>query len=249
LAGIQVVRGSALMGKHLFSEFDQLCLRVAQEGIEKWSDIEGPFLHVVEKFDADFALGRLSAGSYKAKARYFNELVIALLQNWSGQTVVGPVHRDSQLFHEIDIDICYPAEGVPKAAAEVKAIGTPGHTGNNFKPRPGRSDVHKRVREVAFTSTDLKAAYAKPTPIKTFTDWVQRTDPAYFSFWAVRVADQADYETVRSVLVGLRNYCNGVGAIIYSHPEPTKPAYVAKKVPELNMDKALRAMAQSMVNA
>jgi hypothetical protein len=32
---------------------------------------------------------------------------------------------------------------------------------------------------------------------------------------AVRVADRTDDETARSLLVGLRAYCNGAGAIIW----------------------------------
>jgi hypothetical protein len=236
------------MTKHVFAPFDRLCERVAKDRIEKWSEIQADFLRVVEKFDTVYATGERSAGWYKAKARYFNDLIIALLQNWSGKHVVGPVHRDSQLFHEIDIDICFPADGTPRAAAEVKALGTPGHPGNDNKPRPGRSDLHKRVREVAFTATDLKAAYAKPTKIRTFNDWVQRTEPAYFSFWAVRTEDASDFETVRSILVGLSSYCNGVGAIIYTPASGAKGIrYAPKKVTELDMDKALRRMAQSMV--
>lgn len=234
--------------KHTYKPFDRLLARVAKEELSRWSSIEASFLRVVEKFDAEYASGNRSLGWYKSKARYFNDLVIALLENWSRKPVVGPVHRDSQLFHKIDIDICFPADGVPVAAAEVKALGTPGHPGNHGVARGGRSDLHKRVREVAFTSTDLKAAYSRPIQIKTFDDWVQRAEPAYFSFWAIRVKDRADFETVRSILVGLLSYCNGVGAIIYSAREsPTSMKYTAHKVPELGMDKALRSMAQRMV--
>lgn len=237
------------MARHVFTPFDRLSARITREGIERWANVENAFLRAVEKFDEEFAAEKRTPGWYKAKARYFNDLVILLLQNWSSMNVVGPVHRDSQLFHEIDIDICFPAEGVPRAAAEVKALGTPGHPGNNNVPRPGSRDLHKRVREVAFTSTDLKAAYAKPTQIRTFNHWIQNTEPAYFSFWAVRVEDQKDFESVRSILVGLSRYCNGVGAIIYEPaPSSTQKAikYRPKKVPELGMDQALRQMAQFM---
>ena len=63
----------------------------------------------------------------------------------------------------------------------------------------------------------------------------------------MRVEDKADFETVRSILVGLRNYCNGVGAVIYEPvPNAKTIRYRVKKVPELTMDKALRSMAQHM---
>jgi hypothetical protein len=236
------------MTKHTFRDFDKLADWLEDKSVATWSEMESRFIKAVEKFDSEFAAGKQTTGWYKAKARYFNDFVIQLLQNWTELEVAGPVHRDSQLFHKIDIDICYPAEGVPTVGAEVKALGTPGHKGNGWKPRAARSDLHKRVREVAFTSTDLKAAYARPTTIKTFQSWVERVDPAYFSFWAVRVEDARDFETVRSILVGLRNYCNGVGAVIY---EPVSKSaktirYKVKTVPELSMDKALRRMAQHM---
>lgn len=235
------------MTKHTFRDFDKLGAWIDSKSVARWSDLESRFIKAVESFDAEFASGRQDSGWYRAKARYFNDFVIQVLQNWSRMDVVGPVHRDSQLFDKIDIDICFPGEGIPSVGAEVKALGTPAHAGNGWKARAGSRDLHKRVREVAFTSTDLKAAYARPVAIKTFQSWVDRTDPAYFSFWAVRVEDKNDFETVRSILVGLRNYCNGVGAVIYEPvPNAKTSRYRVKKVPELTMDKALRSMAQHM---
>ena len=153
--------------------------------------------------------------------------------------------KKSQLFDLIDIDICYPEQGSPIVAAEVKLLGTPPHPGNKDKPRPGSADLHKRVREVAFTSMDLKAAYAHPQPIASFQQWVESTLPGYFAFWAIRANDKSDLERVRSTLTSLRAYCNGVGAVIYCPRTAQKPTkYEVRKLPELSIDRALREMAQ-----
>ncbi|MCH9687377.1 MAG: hypothetical protein K0V04_38440 [Deltaproteobacteria bacterium] len=230
--------------QHTFGAFEALANRVRTRRIRRWAAIESDFLRAVERFDTEYSRGKRDSGWYKSKARYFNEIALELVANASGKEIAGPVHRQSQLFHKIDIDICYPAEGDPITAAEVKALGTPPHPGNGNKARRGSSDLHKRVREVALTAIDIKAAYARPVSIKSFRAWVERTEPAYFSFWAIRTENQGDFESVRSILVGLRSYCNGVGAILYSPTTSNPMKYCIRKVPELKMDNALREMAQ-----
>ncbi len=99
--------------------------------------------------------------------------------------------------------------------------------------------------EVAFTAIDFKVAYAPPRPIGSFQDWIDSSKPGYFTFWAMRVQDERDFEAVRTILVKLRSYCNGVGAIIYrgeSEEHPTR--YLVRKVAELDIDQNIHEMAQ-----
>lgn len=153
--------------------------------------------------------------------------------------------KDSQLFGKLDVDICYPKQDPPKIAGEVKALGTPPHPKNDNKARDGSSDLHKRLREVAFTSMDLKVAYSGPQPIQSFQNWIDTTSPGYFSFWAIRANDDADFGRVRSMLTSLRSYCNGVAAVIYSPTSTHTPTtYSVRKLQELDMDRAIREMAQ-----
>jgi len=233
------------MSKHEYGPFEALVAEVRNASIDRWQTVEKKFIDVVEAFDSEYAAGGRSSGWYQAKARYFNDIIVALISNASGKTFSMRCKRSSQLFDKIDIDICFPEEGDPVVAGEVKALGTPPHPGNEGTARPGARDLHKRVREVAFTSMDLKAAYAPPQPMGSFQAWVDSTSPGYFAFWAVRANDESDLESVRTTLSSLRNYCNGVAAVIYMPKSPESPtSYVVKKLADLANDKTIREMAQ-----
>ena len=233
------------MAKHEYRPFEDLIDGIRQRGIAKWSAIQDDFIRVVERFDAEYRTGRRSMGWYQSKARYFNDIVVVLLSNVSKRVISTRKKKDSQLFGKLDVDICYPEADPPKIAGEVKALGTPPHPNNKNRARNGSNDLHKRLREVALTSMDLKVAYSGPEPIKSFQNWIDSTSPGYFSFWAIRANDDADFERVRSMLSSLRSYCNGVAAVVYSPSSSRSPtSYVVRRLPELDIDRAIREMAQ-----
>jgi hypothetical protein len=61
----------------------------------------------------------------------------------------------------------------------------------------------------------------------------------------MRLENEADFTRVRTALVNLRTYCNGVGTIFYEARSDAQPTnYVVRKVDELNIDRNLREMAQ-----
>ena len=61
---------------------------------------------VVELFDSEYSLGNRTSGWYQAKARYFNDIIVALLSNASKRAIALRSKKRSQLFRLIDIDIC-----------------------------------------------------------------------------------------------------------------------------------------------
>jgi hypothetical protein len=233
------------VAKQEFDPFERLVADVLRLGTSRWSVIEDEFIRVVERFDTEYSSGDRSTGWYQAKARYFNDTVVSLLSNLSKRAISTRKKKDSQLFKKLDVDICYPDEGPPKIAGEVKALGTPPHPANGNRARSGSNDLHKRLREVAFTSMDLKVAYSGPQPITSFQHWIDSTSPGYFSFWAIRANDDADFARVRTMLSSLRSYCNGVAAVIYSPTLPKAPTtYTVRKLGELDIDRCIREMAQ-----
>jgi hypothetical protein len=237
------------MAGHVFPEFDALLARIASDGCYEWSVVEGDFLSVVESFDAEYMQGQRQSGWYQAKARYFNDIIVLLLTRLSSRPIAKRVHKSSVLFGTLDVDICVPATGIPIVAGEVKALGTPPHPRNDMQAREGKADLHKRVREVAFTSMDLKVAYAPATRIGSFQHWIDSTSPGYFSFWAIRTDNERDLETVRTTLCNLRSYCNGVGAILYGPQDRGSPtSYVVRTPRELSIDRQLKEMAQRIVS-
>jgi hypothetical protein len=228
-----------------FDAYDEILARLRNEGVTEWTAIERDFLEATSRFDSTYAQGHKDRGWYQSKARYFNDIVVRLLENASGKPMSTRRKKKSQLFEKLDIDVCHPDDGTPVIGAEVKALGTPPHPGNLMKGRGARSDLHKRIREVAFTSIDFKVAYAPPVPIGSFQKWIDSTSPGYFAFWSMRVHDENDFLSVRTMLVNLRTYCNGVGAILYSARDPATPTeYAVRPVSELSMDKSIREIAQ-----
>ena len=234
--------------KHRHVAFEESLKEVRSREATTWTEVEQSFIDVVTAFDAEYAQGKREKGWYQLKARYFNDLVVAIIENATGEEISTRSKKRSVLFSEIDIDMCFPGEGDPIVAAEVKALGTPPHPGNDFVARKAYSDLHKRVREVAFTSMDIKAAYAKPRIISSFQSWVDTTEPAYSSFWAMRVAGESDLSQVRSILSSRKSYCNGVGAVIYGVNEPSA-SYVVKPYPEFAMDRAIRDFTQRVISS
>ncbi len=230
---------------HTFAAYEDLLRRVNRDAIQLWSVIESEFIEATSAFDSEYRAGGRDQGWYKAKARYFNDLIVSLLSNATGKPMPTRRKKRSQLFEKLDIDVCYPDADPPVVGAEVKMVGTPPHPGNNQKGRPASQDMHKRIREVAFTSIDFKVAYSPPRPIGSFQNWIDSCDPGYFSFWAMRLENEADFTRVRTALVNLRTYCNGVGTIFYEARSDAQPTnYVVRKVDELNIDRNLREMAQ-----
>ena len=232
-----------------FPAFDELLRRAWEEPCQSWMEIEADFIAAVSAFDTEFSRGAMSEGLYQQKAKYFNDLVVCIIQNCSGKVIATRTKKRSRLFQEIDIDMCYPETGDPIVAAEVKALGTPPHPKNEYKARRARSDLHKRVREVAFTATDIKAAYAKPRPINSFQAWIDVAEPAYASFWAMRVDGPADLSVVRSILSSLKSYCNGVAAVIYEPKSSSPTDYAVLSFPEFSMDRTIRDMTQRVISS
>lgn len=236
------------MTRYGFAPFDELIQRVWSEPCQSWAEVESEFIATVSAFDAEYSQGARSQGWYQLKARFFNDLVVFILENCTGRKLATRVRKKSVLFSDIDIDICYPAKGDPIVAAEVKALGTPPHPRNENRARRACSDLHKRVREVAFTATDIKAAHATPRTINSFQAWIDSAEPAYLSFWAMRVDGATDLNVVRSILSSLRSYCNGVGAVIYE-PARGPTDYVLRRYPEFSMDRAFREIAQRIISS
>lgn len=230
---------------HVFEPFERILADIASGGRKTWDDVEADVIAAIALFDTEYSTGERDRGWYQCKARYFNDIVVRLIEIRSGCKLTSRLKVRSELFGELDADFCYPGAKNPIVAGETKVLGTPPHPQNRHLARAGSNDLHKRLREVALTSLDFKVAHSAPTPIASFQSWVDKTDPGYFAFWAIRAKDDRDLAKVRTMLTGLRTYCNGVGAVLYRAPDSAFPTrYEAVAVRELGMGPVLREVAQ-----
>ena len=228
-----------------YPPFENLIDDIRNGPFDGWPAVEPRFLTAVEEFDREYSKGGRTSGWYQSKARYFTDIVVALIHRKSGLKPSSRVRVRSELFGELDADFCYPNGNRPVVAGAVKVLGVPPHPHNRNRARAGRRDLHGRLREVALTSLDLKLVHAAPMPMRSLPSWVERSDPAFFAFWAVRIEDDEDLETVRATLSALRSYCNGVGAVLY-RPSPRGSAYEVVRVRQLDVERVLRDIGQRM---
>jgi len=230
-----------------FEQFDDLLEWVRAEKVSSWEAVESGFCSAIEAFDAELALGERNNGWHQIKARVFNDLIVQVFENLCGRRMSVRTKKRSHVFDKIDVDICYPDEGALIFAGEVKALGSPPSRVNHHKARPASQDIHKRLREVAFTSIDLKAANSPNVPINSFQGWVDVASPAYVSFWCVRSNDARDHKKMGELLTGLREFSNGVGAFFYQ-PTTSPVTYQICSHPGLSIDRTMRVLAQRVAN-
>ncbi len=111
------------------------------------------------------------------------------------------------------VDFAYPLEGDPVVTGEVKAIGSPEHVG--FDERYIGMDIDKRVKEVKYTSIDLKRKFG-PLVSKDWFTWISETQPKFYVFWIMRQGEKNSLNKVLEKIVSIREYANGVSAVIYA---------------------------------
>jgi hypothetical protein len=239
-----------------FSPFVALGDRVADAHLGSWTEVEQEFLAAISAFDTEYSTGNHDSGWYQLKGKFFNDLVVDLVENCSGRHVGRRGKRPGTLFPHIDLDICYPADShqPPRVAGESKIAGTPPHRGNKNVARPGSSDIDKRVREVAFNALDIKIAQApaREQTIVDVADWIRRTDPRYFSFWAFRAENRTDYLRAVRRLDGLAgSYADGVGAFFYEPVAPDRPTtYRLVEAPDsMRMDRTISRLCRLIANS
>jgi hypothetical protein len=173
-----------------------LAARVRSGAVRHWGDVEDEFVRALA------TVGERSSAVEGALA----EVLAALVQNDSGVVAATSVPHPSSLVRQRCLDLVWPASGEPVVVATVDAVC----------PGTGLDDLHDRVRRVACTAMECKQSHGRPRAFQSLQAWLDVAEPAVMSFWIVRVDSVDLLDEVRSVLAGLRGWCNGVGALCYS---------------------------------
>lgn len=238
-----------------FAPFDALLERVNKEKLGSWRSVEADFLAAVTAFDTEYSTGTHDAGWYQLKGRFFNDLIVDLVENCAGREIARRAKRPGTLFAAIDLDICYPVDprSPPIVAGESKIAGTPPHSRNKNVARAGSQDIDKRVREVALNALDVKIANAatRDQSIIDIADWIRRTNPRYFTFWAFRADSVTDFQrAVRRLDALASSYADGVGGFFYEPISPDQPTTYRVVAPpdSLNMERAISRLCRLIAN-
>jgi hypothetical protein len=227
-----------------------------------WGEIENDFVRAMEEFDTNVVEGIADEGDRQnGKGDFLNDLIALLLEGCGGVQLYSRGGVPGFIFASHNLDVTYPNTGVVRFTLEVKAVGTPHHTGSpKQKPigRPGSADLAKRVKEAAFKTIDLKAEYgrimagrgqAASAPSGNLTTWLRSVPPSAYLFIAARVVGQTDFEATVKFADTAAQVMDGVGLFCFgpvSESQPTK--YKINRVPDhLGMDKALYRACQDLV--
>jgi hypothetical protein len=199
--------------------WEELNRRIVQENL-RWREVQEQLLNILVELDRLRREDRIPEGRYRQKGNYFRDTIIALIEASCGfklyeQELPGKTDR-----HRVDISYLQnyenPRQGFVLLAGEVKAMGSPEHEreGKRYPERTLTIDIDKRIKEVKYTSIDLKRL-ADPTVSRGWYRFIRETPPAFFTAWLLRLAAQDRLEHVFEKLKGISEYTNGVGVAIY----------------------------------
>lgn len=242
---------------YTYPAFDALVAHVRASRETRWSAIEDAFLAIVSEFDGLFVTGQMDIGNYKAKARYFNDLIAQLLTNSTGRVIATRAKRPGLSFPAHDVDVAYPFEArfIPVALGEVKIAGMPPYPGNintsGPAGRPVSQDLDKRVREIGFTAIDLKRGANEAIRL-TKTGGGRDFTPLYVCVYAARAATDGDLAATVMKLRALRDhYADGVGVFLYRAATIVYPTAYTKVDPGqgLRIDEVLSSFSAKVLGS
>ena len=202
--------------------------RIVHEKLQ-WKDIQEELLAILAELDTLRQEDRIPEGRYRQKGNYFKDTIIALVKAHCGFILREREIPGRTDVHRVDLSYLQnaedPQQGVVLLAGEAKAMGSPEHerSGKRYPERTLTIDIDKRIKEVKYTSVDLKRR-ADPQVSKDWDSFITETPPAFFAAWLMRLAAKDRLEHILEKLIGVAEYTNGVGVALY-HGEGEGAAY------------------------
>ncbi len=197
-------------------EFREKLLELVRSEKSKgyFDPIKNDFLELFYKYlESNWIDGKLCEGSYRQKGNVFRDLISELIYIRSEKQyrlLDTKVPGYTEHNHDLDLAFVRGEDSLLIVAGEVKMTGSPRHrVGNTIKEeRRTQSDLDKRLKEVKFTSVDLKLYYTSDKVIvkivqsllesdtfdkeimknQWWDEWVKKSVPGFYSFWASRLA-------------------------------------------------------------
>ena len=199
------------------TELREELLRLAEE-YRSFSRMKEDFLLLLyNKLNKHRMKGIVPEGEYRQKGNVFRDLIEHLIWIRSGEKFRLRSRRVEGATEIHDLDLAFILDQKLIIAGEVKMLGSPPHRrGREIKPeRATRKDIDKRLKEVKFTSIDLKLKYTG-TQIADWHKWIDESIPQFYSFWACRIGEEDNVELIIRKFKSLRDwYNNGVGIFLF----------------------------------
>ncbi len=156
--------------------------------------------------------------------------------------------------HRVDLSYLQdpedPRRGFVLLAGEAKAMGSPEHErgGKRYPERTLTIDIDKRIKEVKYTSIDLKRR-SDPQVTKEWAEFITETPPAFFAAWPMRLAVRDRPEHIFEKLTGVTEYTNGVGVALYREQEDGSYEWISEiPAPLLTIEALIEAICHHLRN-
>lgn len=218
--------------------------KIQDEGIKRFSEIEGAWLDLMWCLDAYRVAeipprGMGKAGSkpsarlgavYRSKGNWFAELIALLLQNRTSLPI-APRQTVQGFSQTHQIDVAWPArEEDPLVCTETKVTGAPEY--GTTPARGAMSDWTNRRKELKFAATDLKLYRRdQETKIDHWGVWREQSSPKTYFLWAARLRPK-DHVTkmVEEAQALVNTYLDGAGIFAWEE-NPARDGYRSVSLP------------------
>jgi hypothetical protein len=220
--------------------------------------IENDLLRVLWDLDRDLQTHTVSAETYRnSKGNWWQDIVRGIIQHSVNVNIETQSIAGASETHKVDLSVI--RESQPIICMEAKAQGNPGYRqGTELKPeRRIQSDIDKRLKEVKYTSIDLKRNYGRRVSDRSLSfdreeDWINWKDSAYpkfYAFWLGRKCVQENQELLLTKLRNLIKYVNGLGVFFYEAREPTGYLPIRAFNEEFSIQRAIEQITNELRSA
>jgi hypothetical protein len=195
---------------------------------KKFEEVEDEILDTLWDLDGRLQTGEISMETYRNdKGNWWMDVISQAITNASGVEVKPNHVRGASETHHVDL--AFTSESGPIVCVEVKAQGNPGYMlrGEQKPERRIQSDIDKRLKEVKYTSIDLKRRYdmggvssvLSLDREKDWLDWKQKALPKFYTSWLGRKATRESEELLVTKFRETMKYLNGIGALVYEQQQ------------------------------
>ncbi len=193
-----------------------------------FEQVENEILNTLWDLDMKLQTGKIPMETYRNnKGNWWMDLVRQAIINACHVEVRPESILGASETH--NVDLAFVGKSGPIVCVEVKAQGNPGYVlRRERKPeRRIQSDIDKRLKEVKYTSMDLKRKYDRGGVSDTLSldkerdwvEWKQKALPKFYVLWLGRRVTRENESLLLKKFQEAMKYLNGIGALIYEQNE------------------------------
>jgi hypothetical protein len=103
--------------------------------------------------------------------------------------------------------------------------------------------LDKRIKEVKYTSVDLKREFGISFS-EGWKRWIDESYPRFYSFWGCRIGERNNLSSLIEKFAGIAEYNNGCGVFIYE--DETYQRLIDERLDAFSIDKVIDSINYSL---